>query len=344
MNLKQSLVIALLFGAIGLASWEFYWRSQGKIPTIQDDNGLWASTRAKVDKLTDEDFLFVGSSRIHFDVQLGIWEELTGKKPVQLAMGGSSPLPMLRDIARNSSFSGTIIVGITPPLFFSTTFPKAPPISGPQERIDYFKKRTYAQKFNQWLSMPLQRNLVMIHSYEEMVSGNFDLRSILETVQIGNRTKKPQMPPFPEFGSIDEDRNVRMLDRMIKEPEFAQTIINAWMFLIKGSASMPPPDKKSTTAFFLEDIEILKKRGARIILLRAPSAGEFHEIEQKVAPRKTFWDELVSKSGLPSYHFEDYEQFKALHLPELSHLSAEDADFFTRELIKIMKTDGLLIN
>nr|WP_299487039.1 hypothetical protein [uncultured Allomuricauda sp.] len=342
MNLKQSLLIAFVLGVISLTAWECYWRSQGKTPTFQDDNALWASTRSRVEKLTKDDFVFVGSSRIHFDVQLEIWENLTGKKPVQLAMGGASPLPVFRDVVRNTDYNGTIVVGITPPLFFSTTFPQAPPISGPQEKVDHYQNRTYAQRFNQWLSLPLQRNIAFVQSYEDMLAGNFDLKSLIETIKMGNRTEKPIMPPFYDFGVISEDRNVRMADKFEKDSTWAQTVIDVWMFCLQGNADMPPPDKEGTSSFFLEDLQIFQERGGKVILLRCPSANKFREIENKITPREAFWDELVKKSGLPAYHFEDYKQLQGLRIPEWSHLAAEDADHFTKELIKLMQKDGAI--
>ncbi len=344
MKLKNSFLIALILSILSLTGWEMYWRSKGKVPTVQDDNAIWATTRAKVNNLTNEDFVFTGSSRVHFDLQLDQWEAYTGKRPIQLAMGGASPLPIFRDVVRNTNFTGTIVVGVTPPLFFSTTFPQAPPISGPQEKVDYYKDRTYAQRFNHWLSMPLQHNFVFVHSYEDMIAGNFDLRSLLETITIGNRTGNPKIPPFYEFGEFSEERNVRMLERMTKDPDFAKTVIDIWMFCLKGNAGMPPPDKESTMAFFMEDAEIFKKRGGKIILLRAPSSNEFRAIEAKITPRTNFWDELVISSELPAYHFEDYKQLQGLNLPEWSHLSAEAADFYTLEILKILENDGILTN
>ena len=342
MNLKTVLVIATVLSIVALTSWEYFLRSNEKKPSVQDNNDLWSVERAKVDHLDEDDFVFVGSSRILFDVQLDVWEAMTGRKPVQLAVVGSSPLPTFRDLVRNTDFKGTIMVGVTPPLFFSTTFPQAPPISGPQEKVDYFQDRTYAQRLNHWLSLPLQRNFAMVHSYEDLVSGNFDLQSMLESIKMGNRTGRPQMPPFPEFGEIDENRNVRMMEEMVADGPFAQSIIDVWMFCVSGE--MPPPDKASTTAFFLEDVELFKKRGGKVVLLRCPSNGDFREIERKVTPRNEFWDELVAKSALPAYHFEDYPQFQNLDLPEWSHLSAKDADHFTRELVQIMMADGLITN
>lgn len=344
MNLKQSFTVALILGIVAIASWEAYWRSQGKTPTIQDDEALWAEQRARIDQLTQDDYVFTGSSRIHFDLQLDLWESHTGKLPVQLAMGGASPLPVFRDIARNTTFNGTVIVGITPPLFFSTTFPQAPPISGPQERVDHFYDRTYAQRFNHALSKPLQRNLATMHSYEDMLAGNVDLKSLLQTVKWGNRTGRPQMPPFYEFGEMSETRNIRMLNRMETDPAFAQSVKDVWMFCLTGGPNMPPPDKKGTMAFFLEDVALITQRGGKVILLRCPSAMEFREIESELTPRPQFWDELVQVSGLPAYHFEDYPQFQGLNLPELSHLSGPDADVFTREFIQLLEKDQLIAN
>lgn len=151
------------------------------------------------------------------------------------------------------------------------------------------------------------------------------------------------MPPFYEFGKNSEERNVRMLDRMVEEPDFAQTVIDIWMFCLNGDIPMPPPDKESTSTFFLEDVKLIKKRGGKVILVRCPSTNGFRDLESRITPREAFWDELVEKSGLPAYHFEDYEQLQGFNLPEWSHLSAEDADFFTKELMEIMKNDGILI-
>ena len=66
--------------------------------------------------------------------------------------------------------------------------------------------------------------------------------------------------------------------------------------------------------------------------------------EKMGLPRERFWDSLVKVANVKSYHFEDYDQFKDLVCPEESHLSLNDANFFTTELIKTMKADGALAN
>ena len=340
MKLKQSLVLALALSVLSLSAWELYWRNQGRTPHLDDNKDLWSVQRAKVDQLTEKDVILTGSSRVLYDIQLDEWEQEYGLRPLQLASAGASPLPIVHDIVNNTNFKGTILVGVTPPLFFSTTFPEAEPWKRAQNRVDHFYKRTYAQRLNHYLSIPLDKNMALISASEEKWSDDIDLKTLLNNIKIGDRFVDP-MPPFYQFDNMATDRNVEMTERTVTDTAFANTIKRVWEFFGKGA---PPPDKESTTIFFVEDAKRFIKRGGKIILLRCPSTGGFRFGESMGMPRAEYWDELVKKTGVPSYHFEDYDQFKNLDCPEWSHLSAKDARFFTTELVKILKKDGVLSN
>lgn len=341
MNLKKSLIIALVISIIGITVWELYWRSKGYTPTIDDNKALWAVQRDRVPDLNSDNVVLMGSSRMLFDIQLDKWEKETGIRPIQLASVGSSPLPIFHDIVENTDYTGTVIVGVTPGLFFSTTFPKAQPWSWPQSKVDFYRDRTYAQRFNHILSLPLQENLALMSAGEQKMDDNIDLKALLKRIKIGQRIPEG-MPPFYEFGEITSiDRNLRMMEKTVTDTAFANTIIKVWTFFGKTA---PPPDKKSTMDFFLKDAKKFKARGGNLILVRCPSSGGYRMGESMVTPRKDFWDELVKQANVKSYHFEDYEQFKNLKCPEWSHLSSKDADYFTGELAKIMLADGIIPN
>jgi len=340
MHLKKTFIIAIILGLSGLTFWEIYWRSKDYQPNIDDNKDLWAVQRAKVNKASNDAVVLLGSSRVLFDIQLNEWEQESGIRPIQLASAGASPLPIFSDIVNNSEFKGTIVVGVTPPLFFSTTFPLADPWKRAQSRIDHFYKRTYAQRLNHILSIPLQQNLVLMSTSEEEWASNIDLKTLLRNIKIGNRLPEG-MPPFYRFDNISLERNTEMTERTVNDTAFANTIKQVWGFFGKTS---PPPDKASTMTFFIKDANKFLERGGKIILLRPPSTGGFRMGEKMGAPRAEFWDELVAKLNVKSYHFEDYEQFKNLDCPEWSHLSASDARFFTTELVKIMINDGALTN
>ncbi len=342
MNLKQSLFIAVALSVISIVSWELYWRSQGKIPDLDDDKNLWAVQRAKVNHASETDVVLLGSSRVLFDIQLNEWEKETGTRPIQLASAGTSPLPMFHDIVNNTDFKGTVLVGVTPGLFFSTTYPEAGPWKRSQNRVDYFEDRTYAQRFNHWLSLPLQKNLVFVSTSEEGWSDDIDLKSLLYAIPSENRTGKPEYPPFKAFAYIEEDRNNPMSEKTATDTAFANSIKAAWKFVIMGNQQ--PPDRESTTSFFVADAKKFINRGGNLILVRCPSSGWIKQGEDKFLSRTEFWDPLVTATNAKSYYFEDYEQFKNLTCPEWSHLSAPDARYFTTELVKIMKADGTLSN
>jgi len=341
--LKQSLIIAIVLGITSLASWEMYWRSQGKIPDMDDDKNLWAVQRARVADANQQDVVIVGSSRILFAINIYDWERETGVRPIQLASAGSSPLPLFHDLVNNTDFKGTIVVGVTPGLFFSTTYPEAGPIKRSQQRVDYFKDRTYAQMANHWLSLPLQNNFVFISTSEEGWSDDIDLKSLLNSFNPPkSRTGKPQYPPFRAFSYMDTYRNNPMSEKTATDTAFANSIAATWKFIMMGD--IPPPDREGTTKYFVADAQKFRARGGNLILVQCPSSGWIKEGESQFLPRAIFWDPLVKATKAKAYHYQDYPQFRNLTCPELSHLSAPDARFFTTDLVRIMKKDGALPN
>ena len=135
--------------------------SNGYYPDLDDNKDLWSVQRAKVEKATKNDVLLLGASRVLFDIQLDEWEQVTGKRPIQLASEGSSPLPVFRDIVEKTDFNGTIIVGVAPPVFFDYAKTSSVSWKWPKARIDHFHDRTYAQRLNHALSLPLQKNIAL---------------------------------------------------------------------------------------------------------------------------------------------------------------------------------------
>ena len=339
MNLKVSALIAVALSMLFLISWEAYWYNQGYIPTITDDKHLYSINRAKLDNLSEEDIVLVGSSRILFNIQLDVFESVTGIKPLQLAIVGSSPLPTFHDIVHNSDFKGTVIVGVTPGLFFSTTFPKAPPIEWPQNHVDHYHERTPADRLNFALSLPLQKRLNVMDSYDEVINNKTDLKSLINKIDKGDRTGKPTYPLFGDFSYIDVDRNTRMREETVTDTSFSNEVKAAWKFVV--SSIKMKPDKKSTIEFFAKDVAVFKERGGKVILLRNPSSGFFEETEAKNLPRATYFDSLVSVVKTPSYHFADYPQLSKIDCcPEWSHLSGPNADIFTEEFANILIEDN----
>ncbi len=73
---------------VATAAWEFYCRSLGYAPSIDDSGDLWTEVRRRVEP---ESFVIVGDSRAIFDSDLDEFEKGLGQRPVQLAI----PAPRL---------------------------------------------------------------------------------------------------------------------------------------------------------------------------------------------------------------------------------------------------------
>lgn len=340
MQLKQSLIIAIILGILSVTAWEIYWRSQGIEPNIDDNKNLWAIQRARLESPSENAVVFIGSSRILYDIQLDVWKEETNTDPIMLAAQGASPIPVFKDIVENTEFNGTMIAGITNFILFSTIYPEAEFMQRPQSLIDYYKKRTYAQRINHLLSIPLQKNLAFYRDGQEEWDSDVDLKMLLR--QFKDDRGGPTYPTWNNFEEITLERHMKMPKRMETDTAYANTVKNVWKMML--SMDHPPPDKDGTINAFVELAQTFINRGGNLILVRCPSDGVFLGMDKHGFPRDQFWDPLVKKSGAKGYHYLDYEQFHNLFLPEWSHLATEDARFFTREMVKIMKNDKVLTN
>lgn len=340
-----SLVIAVLTALLFLTSWELHWRSQNYPIAPDDGKAIWAEQRAEVDGLDSTGVVLIGSSRVFFNIQLYEWEELTGTRPIMLAIAGSSPIPAFKDIVENSSFAGTLIVGVTPPLYFSPMTDDNSSYQKPTEWVEHYHKRTYADRLNHLLSKIPQNYLAFLNTTSEPHYNQLDLRTLIE--RIPTQVRVPGPPPFPFFEYIDHNRNVTMLDKVTADTSYARLITGFWSFVIQPPPDLPPPEvleemKNKNLQLNADLVKKFEARGGRIIFIRNPSQGPFRQAENGGFPREAYWDQLIEITGSTGYHFEDYPFMDKYTLPEWSHLATFDARQFTRELISQMKKDGAL--
>ena len=113
---KPAMLMVLLVVAV-IGGWEICLRQRG-ISIAYDDGGpMWSDKRAMV--YEDKADVFIGSSRIKYDLDVDTWKQLTGRHAVQLSLEGHSPLPFLLDLADDPKFRGRLVVDVTELLYFS---------------------------------------------------------------------------------------------------------------------------------------------------------------------------------------------------------------------------------
>ena len=312
-------------------AWEFRARAEGYAPSLNDTADLWAQQRARV---RPDSLVLLGTSRMLFDTDLDVLEQGFGRRPVQLALAGSSPFPVLADLAADPSFRGTVILDIVPAMFLAPA--GSPPMEVSQKALRRTRDWNHAQKWSHALGLVLEEDLT--------------LGQLLKRVPIPNRTNAqvgPALPPY--FYTVDRDRRGRMFEpAAIVGSPLQQRVANGWLPLF----TLPPPPSFIPIEKFqammgraieqrfqdtARHIATLRARGVKVVFVRLPVTGPLVAAEEKMVPLAAGWGRLVRENGVPAINFADHPDLASFDCPEWSHLSAKDSVEFTRRLVPHLK-------
>ncbi len=323
-------LMALLLVVL-LGSWELYWRDRGFVPSINNSPGLWAETRRRVDAGEPNATVFIGSSRTLFDIDLQVWREETGVLPIQLALEGSNPLPVLTSLAEDEDFAGLLIVGVTPPLVMM------PEIGYRADAFERYGSETPSQWLGHRLSVPLERLFAFYH---------FDTRlfTVLhrQAWWPAREGRDFEARAVRRLSDMDEHREADLWLKIDDDPEYATLVTDIWKEFVESAPPPPPEDVaremfEQTLANLQRDVTAIRSRGGEVVFLRLPSVGWFREFEANALPREHVWEPIVASVEAVGVHFEDYEELSDVRVPEWSHVSARDKGRLTRALVGIFR-------
>ena len=327
------LTITIVIGFV--VAYELYWRGRGFIPAFNDDKVLWAAQRKEIYQTRKAATIFIGSSRSRFDIDIPTWEQLTGEDAVQLAFGGTSPRPVLHNLARDEQFKGKVVIDIAEQIFFLADTIRAERAA--QEAIGYYVEETPAQSVSAAINFFLESNVVLLEE------GRFGLNALLAEIEMKNRPGVFARPSFPkEFSMLTFERQSKFTPMFLASPELQQAQLEARAKLI-ASVKSKYVEGKQLEVFFAEikkSIDKIRSRGGEIIFIRQPSDGPSLEREKSLCPREQYWDRLLEYTNTKGYYFSDYKELTQFKCVDESHLSPDDAKAYTRELISIIKRDG----
>src|SRR5436305_4164531 len=329
-----TVVVALIVIAAASA-WEFHSLSIGYRPTLNANEDLWTMTRRSV---KPESIVIIGDSRGWYDLDLDELQKGLGKRPVQLAMGGSCAYPVLADLANDNNFHGTVICSVVPRLFVAP--PGSPPMDRAEKTVRRSHTQTLAQHASEYLAMPLEERVAFLKQEE------LTLDDLLKRLPIPNRPYalvSPRLPPY--FGTLDRERRARMTEECAQPgSELAKMIQQIWIPLF----TPPPPPTyipKEEFAKTMEDainqrfkdvaaaVQKLRARGGKIVFVRFPCSGELKTLEDRETPRAGIWDRVLKDTGAPGIYYEDFRDLAGFNCPEWSHLSAGDSVEFSKRLV-----------
>ena len=332
-NFARAGIMALIVVVISILCWESYLRHKGVTADYDDGGPLWSDKRARVYEASDQATVFVGDSRIKFDVDIPTWESITGEDAIQLGMVGSSPRPVLENLANDPNFKGKVIIDVTEPIFFSSS-----PFffEDPNENISFYKKETPSQKFGFQIDRILESGFVFLDKE------NFSTNAMLDELHIPNRSTVPTMPIFPwQFGRVTFKRQSYMTPSFLADTSLQNRVKAIWG--LYGRMLAAPAPTGDTLQTLLNSVKAatdkIKARGGQVVFLRPPSSEPVLSAETRGFPREKYWDRILSFTQCPGIHFKDYPAIDHFVCPESSHLSSRDAVSFTRELISILEKE-----
>lgn len=331
-TLSKSAILMVVIVATVVISWELYLRNNGIDIAYDDGPPLWSHKRDMVYEPSDKAIVFIGSSRMKYDLDIPTWKKNTRYHAIQLAIEGSSPRPVLEDLANDPNFKGRLIMDVTEDLFFSNRSNRRP-----NENIKYYHDRTPAQQASFALNRVLESQLVLLDK------DNFSLNAQLDALEIPSRPGVFMMPIFPlDFKQNTFDRQMYMTDRFEKDTNLQNKVSGIWQFFGKmGKGAPPMPDDELNAIFQSVKVAIdkIKARGGEVLFLRPPSSGPLLIGEKMGFPREKYWDRLLAYTGCPGIHYADYPAIDHFFCPEDSHLIVRDAAVYTQQIIQILEQD-----
>jgi hypothetical protein len=326
----KAAILTVAIVLVFFVSWELYLRHQGAVADYDDSPELWANSRDMVYEPADKATVFIGSSRIKYDLDIHTWETLTHNHAIQLAWTGSSPRHCLSDLAADPKFKGRLIVDITEVLFFSKHGNPRPDAG-----IDYYKTRTPAQRFSFVLNLLLEPRLAFINE------DSYALNALLGKMHVKDRPGVYPFLDFPAgFAAVMFNRQDKMTNEFVADTNQHNQVKAIWRLL--GSNPTPPMSGKpldSLIASVKSSVNKIKARGGEVIFTRTPSSGFFFMAEQHLYPRRLYWDRLLTETGCKGIYFKDNPVTAGLMCPEFSHLRPSDAVIYTTSLIESVKKE-----
>lgn len=314
------LAVAATLLVIAIGGWEWRMRAIGlEAGDLDDGPSFWAEQRRRIDS-GGVAIAIVGDSRILFDTDLDRFEAVSGVRPVQLAIPGSSALPFLENLATAPHFHGLAIVGIADRPYFRAAAGLGAPA------LERYRFESPAVRASFLLHRGLSRVLAFLDD-------NYRLNILVRQLDEGWRrdTPLPAVERLWKLRTVGDDRQSWLWWRVEDDQRVRSHQRATWPRFI-------PPVTAATIAGVVERtrmaVEKIRARGGDVIFVRPPSAPELRGFEEQTVSRTRGWDILLASARLRGVHFDDYPSMQGLVLPEYSHLSRACATVFTDAYVR----------
>lgn len=332
-------IIVIVFLSISFFEWHL--RSLGWSPSVVDSPDLWVEQRQRASNLGDKALILVGASRMQLDIDMSVLREKTDLEPVQLAIDGTSYIPVLENLADDPSITGTIFVSVN-----AYNMRKGKPDDTSELWVNYYKNiqsrgiEPYRQINNKVVSFfnnSLVTHLEGAKPYTIISKLGFQKPSMgnyLITHSDRSRDadyKKVQMPNF-YAARLQRHYGNNLVNGSVTFKEFFTIYEKA----IAETQSFNKEGFSKELNYLLFLVKKIEEKGGKVVLIRFPTGKLVWQVDNKRYPKTLFWKD-IKKQHPQSIHFSELTEASFFNLPDGSHLDFRDKHKFTNTLINKVK-------
>lgn len=314
---------------------------RGFKPSVIDSAPLWIRQRQRADALGARALILVGSSRVLLDTDLSVLRRETGLEPVQLAVDGSSFVPVLQDLAADPEVKGTVLVDLAEnvlalPAQYDTAY-----------GYEAAYQRSRARRLPDFDSSETYLTALVRGRVRSYADGTKPLTALCLRIL--------QKNPTPQYLRMLQDREILADYSRVPQPLFyyarimrnlGQTVPTEGrlyrdieMDFASRIAALPPFDNKLFLQWLpaMADMtRAIRAHGGRVIYVTYPTSGYIRAIDDKRFPRPLFWDRFVAAVDAPHLNFEDVDSLRRFYCPDGSHLDYHARAAFTTALVRAL--------
>ena len=264
--------------------------------------------------------VLLGTSRMQTAVDPAIWAATAGgPPPVMLAVAGEGPLPMLTDLAHQSSFRGHVIAEMMPAHTFDTSVMTPARSSLSRYLAAYQEARTSpAKRWEAVLRTKVPSHLAFRRI--ELLPGR------LVPVLIGRE------PPLKRHFVLREDhyRSMHFRDDHVAPDGPAARDNVEIRGLVRRAHPLTAAALDSLVGRIKDDVTAIQRRGGSVTFVLFQACGTRKDIENRLFPKSLYWNRLLGIPGVRTFDSDDYPQIGNLPCYDGSHVDVGDAPMITR--------------
>ena len=334
-----ALAAALVILVLVVGAMEFRLAARGFEPTIVDSPGRWIEQRARASALGEHALILLGNSRMQLDLDTASIRSETRMTPVQLAIDGSSFVPILAGLAKDPSIRGTVLIQYTdPPIAAGAIHDAAEEMQAAYDDAHIRIHLDYATS-EAFLTDALHSHM---RSYAD---GTRPITALLDRI-LATRPTPQYLVTLPDRSRAADYRKVTMpgwyfgrviknLGTEVRQPGMTDDELDTEL---QRRITAIVPEKAAHFDQGVDRIDAMvdaiQRRGGRVVFVVFPTSGLVRATDDARYPRARFWDRFVAHTTATTLHFDDAPGLRTFTCPDGSHLDMRDKARFTTALVK----------